>query len=76
MDNTLWIPYLKSEDGSTKRAACFGVGDEEARIYMRFLRWDLSWSKLYMLCFPYDPEKGDPAPEAVALVISGPQGRS
>jgi hypothetical protein len=75
MDNTLWIPVLKNKDGSLRRASCFGVGDEEAKIYMRFLRWDLSWSRLYLLCFPYDPESSDPISDIVTMVISGPEGQ-
>ena len=75
MDNTTWIPILKNEDGSIRRASCFGVGDEEAKIYMRFLRWDLSWSKLYVLCFPYDAEVSSQVNDPVTMVISGPEGQ-
>ncbi|MGD8353884.1 MAG: hypothetical protein PVJ01_06925, partial [Pseudomonadota bacterium] len=28
-ENTEWIPVLKNQDGTIKRASCFGVGDEE-----------------------------------------------
>jgi hypothetical protein len=74
-DNSVWIPYLKMKDGTIKQAACFGVGDEEAKIYMRFLKWDLSWSKLYMLCFPYSPDMRDPDNGFINMVISGPSGQ-
>ena len=74
-DNSVWIPYLKMKDGTIKQAACFGVGDEEAKIYMRFLKWDLSWSKLYMLCFPYSSDMSDPDNDFVNMVISGPSGQ-
>jgi hypothetical protein len=46
-----------------------------AKIYMRFLEWDMSWSRLYMLCFPYDPDVHEPDEGKVTLIISGPQGR-
>ena len=74
-EGSVWTPHLKSNDGTVTMAACFSVDDDEAKIYMRFLEWDLSWSKLYMLCFPYDPNIHDPDDDQIVLVISGPQGR-
>jgi hypothetical protein len=74
-DNSVWIPYLKMKDGTIRQAACFGVGSEEASIYMRFLKWDLAWSKLYMLCFPYSPDMSDSDNGFINMVISGPSGQ-
>ncbi len=69
-ENSVWIPHLKHADGTVTRAACFSAGEEAAKIYMRFLKWDLSWSRLYLLCFPAQPEE-----DFLTLVISGPQGQ-
>lgn len=74
-ENSVWIPYLKMKDGTIKQASCLGVGEEEAKLYMRFLKWDLSWSKLYMLCFTYDPDMKDPDNGFISMVISGPSGQ-
>jgi hypothetical protein len=74
-DEPVWIPYLTKPDGTVIRAACFSVAEEDAKIYMRFLEWDLSWSKLYMLCFPYDPGVHKPDDGWIDLVISGSHGR-
>ena len=74
-DEAAWVPYLTKPDGTVIRAACFSVGEEDAKVYMRFLEWDLSWSKLYMLCFPYDPGVHEPDDGWIDLVISGSHGR-
>ena len=73
-DNSTWIPYLKNSDGTVRRASCLSVSEENARIYMRFLKWDLSWSKLYLLCFPSSPELSTDEEGRISVVISGPQG--
>ena len=74
-DNSVWIPYLKNPDGTVTRAACLDVDDDHARIYMRFLKWDLSWSKLYLLCFPNSPDLHKSEDGVISMVISGPQGQ-
>ena len=73
--NSAWIPYLENSDGAVTRAVCNRIEGDEANIYMRFLEWDLSWSRLYLLCFPkgsgaYLHEDG-----WLNLVISGPKGQ-
>jgi hypothetical protein len=72
---SVWIPYLKNPDGTVTRATCFGVGSEEGRIYMRFLEWDLSWSRLYLLCFPKASSSHVHGDGWINLVISGPKGQ-
>lgn len=74
-ENSTWIPYIKNPDGTITRAACLGVNEDDARVYMRFLKWDLSWSKLYILCFPYSPELHNPEDGWLNMVISGPSGQ-
>jgi hypothetical protein len=69
-----WITYLKHSDGSVTRATCLDVDEENTRIYMRFLKWDLSWSKLYLLCFPSSPDPSSQDQGSITLVISGPGG--
>jgi hypothetical protein len=71
---SLWIPYLNNPDGSVTRATCLDVDEDNARIFMRFLNWDLSWSKLYILCFPFSPERHSPEDGWVSMMISGPSG--
>jgi len=73
--DTSWIPYLESPDGTVTRAACFSLAGDEAKIYMRFLEWDLSWSRLYVLCFPRDSMERSEGDGWVKLVISGPAGQ-
>ena len=73
-ENSSWITYLKHPDGTVTRAACLDVDKESTRIYMRFLKWDLSWSKLYLLCFPYSPGLDSQDQEFVSMIISGAQG--
>jgi hypothetical protein len=73
--NSIWIPYLKNPDGTVTRAICLDVDEDSSRIYMRFLKWDLSWSKLYLLCFPYSPDLHNPEDGWLSMVISGPQGQ-
>ena len=51
-ESSSWIPYLENSDGTVTRAVCNRIEGDEANIYMRFLEWDLSWSRLYLLCFP------------------------
>jgi hypothetical protein len=70
-----WIPYLKNPDGTITRATCYGIGGEEGKIYMRFLEWDLSWSRLYLLCFPITPDVPQLEGDFLTLVISGPRGQ-
>ena len=69
-----WITYLKHPDGTVTRATCLDVDEDNSRIYMRFLKWDLSWSKLYLLCFPFSPDPESQIPESISVMISGPQG--
>ncbi len=73
--NSDWITYLKNPDGTVTRATCLDVDEENARIYMRFLKWDLSWAKLYLLCFPFSPDLHTPEDGWLSMVISGPQGQ-
>lgn len=73
-DNSSWIPYLKNPDGTVRKASCMSVNEENKRTYMRFLKWDLSWSKLYLLCFPSSPELSRDENGLISVVISGPQG--
>ncbi len=74
-ENSVWIPYLKNPDGTVTRGTCLDVDENNARIYMRFLKWDLSWSKLYILCFPYSPDLHNPEDGWLSMVISGPPGQ-
>lgn len=74
-ENSSWILYLKDPDGTVTRATCLDVDEDNARIYMRFLKWDLSWSKLYLLCFPYSPDPHNPEDDWLSMMISGPQGQ-
>lgn len=74
-ESSSWIAYLEGPDGSVVKASCFGVDDEEGKIYMRFLEWDLSWSKLYLLCFSVDSLDKYQQDGYVKLVISGPTGQ-
>ena len=74
-EGSVWTPHLKNPDGTVTRASCSSVDEDEAKIYMRFLEWDLAWSRLYMLCFPYDTSVHEPDDGRIDLVISGPQGR-
>ena len=69
-----WITYIKHSDGTVTRATCLDVDEDNTRIYMRFLKWDLSWSKLYLLCFPIAPASDSQDQEFVSMMISGPQG--
>ena len=73
--DSTWVVYLERSDGTIIRTACFDLGGEEGKIYMRFLRWDLSWSRLYVLCFPEDPGGGSKEDGWVKFVISGPAGQ-
>ncbi len=70
-----WRVKLRLPNGEIIRASCFGVGFAEENMYMRILRWDLSWSKLYKLCFPRSRGWVDPEAKGVTLIISGPRGR-
>lgn len=69
-----WQVLVELPDGTLKRADCFGMGKEDGRIYIRFLRWDLSWANLYLVCFRTPPEVADPEGEGVKLIITGPEG--
>lgn len=71
---SVWIPYLNNPDGSVTRATCLDVDEDNSRIFMRFLNWDLSWSKLYILCFPYSPDLQSPDDGWLSMMISGPSG--
>ncbi len=70
-----WRVKLILPNGEILAASCFGVGSGEEDIYMHFLRWDLSWSKLYRICFPRSLGWADPEGDGVTLIISGPRGR-
>jgi hypothetical protein len=74
-ENSRWIAYLTGPDGAVSRAACHGVDDDEGKMYMRFLEWDLSWSRLYLLCFPVDSLDDFQQDGWMKLVISGPTGQ-
>ena len=74
-ENSVWIPYLKNSDGTVTRGTCLDVDENSTRIYMRFLKWDLSWSKLYLLHFPYSPDLHNPEDGWLSMVISGPPGQ-
>ncbi|MDT8395853.1 MAG: hypothetical protein RRA32_05310 [bacterium] len=74
-EESIWVTYLEDPDGTVTRGTCLGVDEDEYSVYMRFLKWDLSWSKLYILCFPMDPAVREPADGQINLVISGSQGR-
>lgn len=69
-----WVLYLERPDGSVSRAACKSVREEEVKIFMQFLNWDLSWSRLYLLCFPGEPGYFSGLEGQMNLVISGPKG--
>jgi len=68
-----WEVLLSLPDGRKLKASCLEVGGEEGAPFMRFLRWDLSWSRLYRVCFPLRPD--DPAlAGGMTLIIAGPPG--
>ncbi len=73
--DTEWRIKLQLPNGEIIKASCFGVSTTEEKMYMRFLRWDLSWSKLYKICFPRSVGWADPEAMGVTLIISGPRGR-
>jgi len=73
-EDSIWIPYLNNPDGSVTRATCLDVDEENAKIFMRFLEWDLSWSKLYILCFPFSPDFHTSEDGWLNMMISGPLG--
>jgi len=74
-EDSIWIAYLKNSDGTVTRATCLDVDEDNARMYMRFLNWDLSWSKLYILCYPKSPGQHNPEDKWLTMVISGPPGQ-
>lgn len=74
-ENSVWIPYIQNPDDTVIRATCLDVDDDSSRIYMRFLKWDLSWSRLYLLCFPYSPDLHERENGSITMVISGPRGQ-
>jgi len=74
-ENSSWIAYLVGQDGKVAKASCFEVDVEESKTYMRFLEWDLSWSRLYMLCFPVGSLDEFQLDGWVKLVISGLTGQ-
>jgi len=74
-ENSLWIPYLKNPDGTVTKASTLVEDEKRTAIYMRFLKWDLSWSKLYLICFPYTPSLYGPDNALITMVISGPSGQ-
>jgi len=74
-EDSLWIPYLKNPDGTVTKPVCLMMDEEKTRIYMRFLRWDLSWSKLYLFCFPYSHALSSPENAWLTMAISGPPGQ-
>lgn len=68
-----WEILLRLADGRRLKATCLLAGAKEGDPFMRFLRWDLSWSRLYRVCFPISPE--DPALlGTVTLLLAGPEG--
>ena len=73
-EGSSWIPYLENPDGTVTRAVCHGIEEEDSKIYMRFLEWDLSWSRLYLLCFPKESGVYQHEDGWLTLVISGPTG--
>jgi len=73
-DGAPWVTYLKYPFGDRSRASCFGYGQEEGKIFLRFLNWDLSWSKLYLVCYPDSEALHTPFSEGVKLIITGPGG--
>lgn len=74
-EKSRWIAYLEGPDGAVTKATCYGVDDDEEKMYMRFLEWDLSWSRLYLLCFPVDSLDDLQQDGWTKLVISGPTGQ-
>jgi len=70
-----WRVKLRLQNGEILKSSCFSVGSTEENMYMRFLRWDLSWSKLYKLCFPHTRGWIDPEAKGVTLVVTGPRGQ-
>ncbi len=69
-----WSIKLQLPNGEMISASCFGVDPTEENMYMSILRWDLSWSKLYKLCFPRSRGWVDPEAKGLTLVISGTRG--
>ncbi len=75
---TEWGVFLLLPDGRRLKADCVALDPKGApqagAPYLRFLRWDLSWSLLYRVCFPIAP--GDPAlaGRPHTLLITGPGG--
>lgn len=69
-----WSIKLQLPNGEMISASCFKVDPTEENMYMSILRWDLSWSKLYKLCFPRSRGWVDPEAKGVTLVISGTRG--
>ena len=72
---TSWVLYLEKPDGTITKAACQSFDEEKAKLFMRFLEWDLSWSRLYMLCFPGESVARIEEEGWINLVISGPKGQ-
>jgi len=73
-DGSIWVPYLRNADGTVTKAEHLVMDEQSKRIFMRFLKWDLSWSKLYILSFPYAPESQTTEDGLLTLAISGPSG--
>ena len=74
-EETSWVSYLEKPDGTVNRAVCRSLEEKNAKIFMRFLEWDLSWSRLYLLSFPDEPEAPVDGNGLIRLVISGPKGQ-
>lgn len=74
-EDSRWVAYLENSDGAVSRATCLEVNDDELKMYMRFLEWDLSWSRLYLLCFPDDSLDNFQEDGWLKLLISGPTGQ-
>lgn len=74
-EGTSWVAYLEKADGTIRRAVCKSVEEEKAKVFMRFLKWDLSWSRLYLLYFPGEPGEAVEGEGWINFVISGPKGQ-
>jgi hypothetical protein len=69
-----WKILLELPDGNHVKASSFGLSAEEARLYTRFLQWDLTWANLYLVCFRVSVDVADPDGQGIKLLITGPPG--
>lgn len=70
-----WQIRMVGPDGRYVEADRISTADKVGPIYLRFLPWDLSWSKLYLVCFPPTEGEADPDGRGVDLLFTGPDGR-